>query len=76
MIVRTSLRRQTVSNESQPDQKKRPDNKQFKEHSKRQSCLHNQQPRTAPAGINYRNHGSAHEKDCRSNQSEKRHRNR
>jgi hypothetical protein len=42
MIVRTSLRRQTVRNESQPDQNKRPDNKQFKEESKRQSYQHNQ----------------------------------
>jgi len=75
MIVRTSLRRQTVRNESQPDQNKRPDNKQFKE-DKRQRCQHNQQPRTEPAGINYRNHGSAHQKDGRSDQSEERDRNR
>jgi hypothetical protein len=42
MTVRTSLRRQTVRNQSQPDQKKWPDNKQFNEESKRQSYQHNQ----------------------------------
>jgi len=76
MTIRTILRCQTVRNESQPDQNKRPDNKQFKEESKRQSCQHNQEPRTEPAGVNYRNHSSAHQKDRASNQAEKRDRKR